>query len=291
MLLIKFLKLYTMLSVLKPGFFNSIQDKGRFGFAAIGIPVSGVMDSDASDMANSVLNNSLEAAVVEIYSGSCEFQFLCDTFICVSGGDFSSKLNKQAIGLNKKISVSKNDILSFGKANYGARCYLAVAGGIQSEVKLNSRSFYKGITQDIFLQRGMEIAILEVRKCELVSNASIKVNALHFSSLRIKCYKGPEFERLQAAQQKELFENFFSISKDINRMGYRLNETIPNTLPSILTSAVLPGTVQLTPSGKLIILMRDCQVTGGYPRILQLSEKAINILSQKIAGQKIGFSI
>jgi allophanate hydrolase subunit 2 len=83
-----------MLSVLKPGFFNSIQDKGRVSFAAIGIPVSGVMDSDASDMANSVLNNSLEAAVVEIYSGSCEFQFLCNTFICVSGGDFSSKLNK-----------------------------------------------------------------------------------------------------------------------------------------------------------------------------------------------------
>ena len=280
-----------MLSVLKPGFFNSIQDKGRVGFAAIGIPVSGVMDRNASDMANSVLNNSLEAAVVEIYSGSCEFQFLCATFICVSGGDFSSKLNKQAIGLNKKISVSKNDILSFGKVNYGARCYLAVAGGIQSEVKLNSRSFYKGITQDIFLQRGMEIPILEVTKSELVSNASIKVNALHFSSLHIKCYKGPEFDRLQANQQKELFENFFSISKDINRMGYRLNETIPNTLPSILTSAVLPGTVQLTPSGKLIILMRDCQVTGGYPRILQLSEKAINILSQKIAGQKIYFSI
>jgi allophanate hydrolase subunit 2 len=137
---------------------------------------------------------------------------------------------------------------------------LAVAGGIQSEVKLNSRSFYKGITQDIFLQRGMEIAISEVTKSQLVSNASIKVNALHFSSQTIKCYKGPEFEQLHAAQQKELFEKFFSISKDINRMGYRLNETIPNTLTSILTSAVLPGTAQLTPSGKLIILMRDCQV-------------------------------
>jgi allophanate hydrolase subunit 2 len=68
-----------------------------------------------------------------------------------------------------------------------------------------------------------------------------------------------------------------------------LNETIPNTLPSILTSAVLPGTVQLTPSGKLIILMRDCQVTGGYPRVLQVSEESINRLSQKITGDKIQF--
>ena len=278
-----------MLSVLKPGFFNSIQDKGRVGFAGIGIPVSGVMDADASDMANSVLNNSLDAAVVELYSGSCEFQFLCPTFICVSGGDFSPKLNQQAIGLNKKISISKNDILSFGKANYGARCYLAVSGGIQSEVKLNSRSFYKGITQDIFLQKGMQIAISKVTKSELVSNASIKVNALHFSSRNIKCYKGPEFEQLQAAQQKELFEKLFSISKDISRMGYRLNETIPNTLPSILTSAVLPGTVQLTPAGKIIILMRDCQVTGGYPRVLQLPEGAINCIAQKSTNSQFQF--
>lgn len=278
-----------MLKVLKPGFFNSIQDKGRFGFAGIGIPVAGVMDGYASDMANSVLNNSLEAAVIEIYSGTCEFQFLCTSFICVSGGDFSPKLNQQAIGLNKKISVSKNDILSFGKANYGARCYLAVAGGIQSELKLNSKSFYKGITQDIFLQRGMEVAISEVTKSEPVSNASIKVNALHFSSLNIKCFKGPEFERLQADQQKELFEKLFSISKDINRMGYRLNETIQNTLLSILTSAVLPGTVQLTPSGKLIILMRDCQVTGGYPRVLQLPEEAINCIAQKSTNSQFQF--
>jgi biotin-dependent carboxylase-like uncharacterized protein len=278
-----------MLSVLKPGFFNSIQDKGRVGFAGIGIPVSGVMDAYASDRANSVLNNSLDAAVVELYSGSCEFQFLRPTFICVSGGDFSPKLNQQAIGLNKKISISKDDILSFGKANYGARCYLAIAGGIQSEVKLKSRSFYKGITQDIFLQKGMQIAISKVTKSELVSNASIKVNALHFSSRNIKCYKGPEFEQLQAAQQKELFEKLFSISKDISRMGYRLNETITNTLPSILTSAVLPGTVQLTPAGKIIILMRDCQVTGGYPRVLQLPEGAINCIAQKSTNSQFQF--
>ena len=72
-------------------------------------------------------------------------------------------------------------------------------------------------------------------------------------------------------------------------MGYKLYEIIENKLPSILTSAVLPGTVQLTPSGKLIILMRDCQVTGGYPRILQVSESSLSKLSQKFTGSKINF--
>jgi len=62
---------------------------------------------------------------------------------------------------------------------------------------------------------------------------------------------------------------------------------ITNNLDGIITSLVMPGTVQLTPSGKLIVLMRDCQTTGGYPRILQLSDNSINTLAQKMTGQKI----
>ena len=64
-----------------------------------------------------------------------------------------------------------------------------------------------------------------------------------------------------------------------------------NNLDPIITSAVLPGTVQLTPSGKLIVLMRDGQVTGGYPRVLQLSDQSISILSQKIMGESLRFEI
>jgi biotin-dependent carboxylase-like uncharacterized protein len=279
-----------MIKVLKPGFFTTIQDKGRFGFAAIGVPVSGVMDSYSADIANSVLNNSLEAAVIEIIFSGCEFQFLKATSICVSGGDFSPKINKNSIRLNQKISIAKNDILSFGKINFGARSYVAVSSGIKSEIKLNSRSFYKGITKNYTLTKGLEIPILENVHDVAISNSSIKIDDLHFNSTEITCSKGPEFELLNTDQRKLLFENLFSISKDVSRMGYRLNEVIENDLPTLLTSSVLPGTVQLTPSGTLIILMRDCQVTGGYPRVLQLSDKAIHILAQKTAGQKIKFS-
>jgi biotin-dependent carboxylase-like uncharacterized protein len=280
-----------MIKVLKPGFFNTIQDKGRFGFASFGVPISGVMDSYSTDISNSILNNSLEAAVIEIIFGNCEFQFSCATFICISGGDFSPRINQKSIKLNKKISVSKHDILSFGKINFGARSYLAVLGGLQSEKKLKSRSFYKGITKNFLLTKGLEIPIQENSIDVLLSNASIKIDDLHFNATDLICKKGPEFELLNTQQHTLLFESSFSISKDVSRMGYRLNELIENDVPTLLTSSVLPGTVQLTPSGTLIILTRDCQVTGGYPRILQLSEKAINILSQKKAGQKIEFSI
>ena len=74
-------------------------------------------------------------------------------------------------------------------------------------------------------------------------------------------------------------------------MAYQLDETIDSHSISMLTSATLPGTVQFTPSGKLIILMKDGQTTGGYPRILQLTDKAISILAQKKSGDHFSFKL
>ena len=278
-----------MIKVLKAGFYSSIQDNGRAGFTSKGIPVSGVMDSYAATISNSILNNSLANAVMEITFGGTKLQFLLDTFICISGGDFSPSLNGDKILMNSKVRIFKNDVLSFGKINFGVRCYLSVKGGFQTEKVLGSRSFYQGITETSTIKKG---DILSVEKnCNEFeeTNASVKVLKAHFSSKEIVCYKGPEFDLLKEHQKKDLFEQLFSISNDNNRMGYRLNETIKNDLSSILTSAVLPGTVQLTPSGKVIILMRDCQVTGGYPRVLQLTEKAMNQLSQKTTNKEFRF--
>jgi biotin-dependent carboxylase-like uncharacterized protein len=278
-----------MIKVLKSGFYTSIQDKGRVGFASLGVPVSGAMDSYSSDLANRILNNSLDCALLEITLGGCKLQFLSKTMMCISGGDFSPKINDKPILFNSKISIQENDILSFGKVNFGVRCYLAVKGGIQSDKKLGSRSSFKNITRNFLLKSGDYLPISNLKIDLETSRSLVKVNKNHFESKIMECFRGPEFEALDIHQHKILFETEFSVSKDINRMGYKLNEILENNIPSILTSAVLPGTVQLTPSGKLIVLMRDCQVTGGYSRVLHLSEESINRLSQKMTGDKIQF--
>jgi biotin-dependent carboxylase-like uncharacterized protein len=270
-----------MIKVLKAGFYTSVQDKGRVGFASIGVPISGVMDSYSANIANSILDNSLEFAVLEVTFGATQLQFFVDTSICITGGNFSPKINEKPILLNSRIQIHKNDVLSFGKVNFGVRCYLAVKGGFLSKKVLKSRSFYQNITENYIIQKNDILSIKKKEKHSESTNTSIKVQTSHFNTKQIDCYKGPEFDLLNEPQKKILFDQLFTISNDNNRMGYRLNETIKNNLPSILTSSVLPGTVQLTSSGKLIVLMRDCQVTGGYPRILQLTEKAINQLSQK----------
>lgn len=280
-----------MIKVLHPGFFNTIQDKGRVGFAEFGVPISGVMDSYSADLANHILNNSLENALLEITFGGCSLQFLENTIICISGADFSAMLNETKISLNTQVEIRKNDVLTFGKRIFGSYAYLAVKGGFQSEIMLKSRSFFQNITNEHLLKKEDLLSISSTNKEYSTSNASIKFSKNHFESKEIHCYKGPEFEMLTDFQQKALFEKFFTISKEINRIGYKLNDFIENNLPQILTSAVLPGTVQLTPSGKLIVLMRDCQVTGGYPRILQLSENSINQFAQKTTNDTFRFSL
>ena len=107
----------------------------------------------------------------------------------------------------------------------------------------------------------------------------------------IEVFKGPEFNKLTEKQKNILFNKEFTVSNDNNRMAYQLNEQIDNKINPIITSLVMQGTVQLTPSGKIIILMRDSQTCGGYPRILQLSKKAIDKLSQKHTRNKIKFEL
>lgn len=276
-----------MIAILHPGIYCSVQDQGRFGHTKMGIPQAGCADTYAAKMANALLKNHEKDALIEITFGQGEFKFTSDTYICLTGGDFSPKLNGKLIKMQSVFFIKKDSVLSFGKRVYGARVYLSVQGGIQTKTVYGSRSFFDGITQQK-LGKGAMLPILPIQKYADNNFSRVRVSEKHFTTIYLPCLKGPEFFKLNQEQQRKLFTPF-SISDDNNRVGYRLKESLENNLSSILTSAVLPGTVQLTPSGKCIILLQDCQVTGGYPRILQLSEIAIARVSQKITGDKIQF--
>jgi biotin-dependent carboxylase-like uncharacterized protein len=280
-----------MVDVLKPGLYSTIQDLGRFGVQQYGVPFSGVMDKYSASLTNSVLENDTSCAVLEITMTGPTLQFNCKTVICISGADMSPKLNNEPIQLNSRIEIKENDVLSFGKLQYGFRCYLAVFEGFKTKKVMNSRSMYLNITSQFRLQKGDKLSIKSVHDNALILNNSIKIDETHFSSNKIEVIKGSEFDLLSKEQQKLLFEKTFTISKRNNRMAYVLEESFQNSLEPIITSLVLPGTVQLTPSGKLIVLMRDCQTTGGYPRVLQLKEASINRLSQKYTGNSIVFKL
>ena len=278
-----------MLKVLKSGFFTTLQDSGRFGFRNIGVPVSGVMDEIAVKKANILLENSPEDAVLEITMTGPTLMFDAPTYICLSGAFLSPTLNNTPIENYSVIKVEHGDILSYGRLENGFRSYLAVKGGFKGEEVLGSFSQYVHVTVSKRIKDGEEIEFDSVVHYEpVISNLKMEN---HFSGSNIEVFKGPEFDMLNDTQLKVLFTKDFTISEKNNRMAYQLTEKIEGYSKTLLTSGTLPGTVQLTPAGRLIILMKDGQTTGGYPRILQLSEASISTLAQKKFGDGITFRL
>ena len=280
-----------MVEVIKSGFYSTIQDMGRFGNQSFGVPVSGGMDLYSAKLANLIIRNNEYDAVIEMTATGSTLLFHKETVICLTGADMSPLVNDTQIKCNSSIKINPGDILSFGKLKFGFRSYLAVSGGFMTESVMNSRSMYENVTHNSKLSKGDQLEISGIDKSLTQLNASIKIKPLHFIKNTIEVFKGPEYNKLSKTQQSFISSMEFSISNANNRMAYQLNELIENNLIPIITSLVLPGTVQLTPSGILIVLMRDCQTTGGYPRVLQLKETAINILAQKSTNEKIRFKL
>ena len=136
-----------MIKVIKEGLFSTIQDSGRFGYKNIGIPVSGAMDQASAKLANLLLGNDERSAVLEMTLLGPTLEFMNDTYISITGADMNPVLNKQKILLNKTLLINKGDILCLSHSTNGMRSYLGVKGGFNSETKLGSKSFYRGITK------------------------------------------------------------------------------------------------------------------------------------------------
>ena len=278
-----------MIELLSSGFYTSIQDLGRFEYTAFGVPLSGAMDQNLSHLANLLVGNKSDEPVIEMTFLGPKIKFNSSEIISVSAPEAKVFLNKKPVKINHQIEVKTNDILEV--KNIKNRAYLAIAGGFDSEEKLGSQSQYESITKTEKLQKGDCIKIKNTEKNFHKKHASVKYDLSIYATENLEVHVLPEYHQLQRNEYKILTTKSFEISEQSNRMAYQLNETLPNTLKGIKSVPVMPGTVQLTPQGKLIILMRDAQVTGGYPRIFQLTEKSINILSQKPLKSQIKFKI
>ncbi|UOY06749.1 biotin-dependent carboxyltransferase family protein [Muricauda sp. SCSIO 64092] len=276
-----------MLKVLKSGFYTTVQDKGRFAWKHKGVPVSGTMDDMARHRINTLLENPSDATVLEITMTGPTLLFERRTYICLGGAELSATLNNEPIENYRVYPVAQGDILSYGRLEKGFRGYLGIKEGFVFKNVLGSTSQYIPLTNKQCIKEGDEIEYYPIRSFD-PKLTNLKVGD-YLENQELRVNPGPEFGILTQKQQEQLFDLKFSVSKENNRMAYQLEEKIEEHSITMLTSATLPGTVQLTPAGKLIVLMKDGQTTGGYPRILQLTKESISILAQKKAGDTIQF--
>jgi len=276
------------LTIKHPGFYSSLQDTGRYDGMSYGIPISGAMDLNLFAYANMVLDNENTGACLEFYQQGLQVEFQESTFVCVAAIDAIVSLNGSEIQINSILKVKAGDVLKVLELTKGSWGYLAVKNGFISTLFFGSQSFYKALTSQQ-LKKDDELSFEPF--IEMSGGKPPQFDLNYYDTHILEVFRGPDFHKLSQTLQYQLFNAEFSLSTSLNRMAYQIQETLENELEEIITGPVLPGTIQYTSGGKMIILMRDAQVTGGYPRILQLSEQAINQLAQMRAKTNLGFKL
>lgn len=280
-----------MIKVVASGLYSSLQDLGRFGYRDCGVPVSGAMDLQSAAVANALVGNDPGATVLEFMAAGPVLEFYEATVIAISGAIFSPKIDGIKKGMNTPIVIDKGSTLSFGSPSNGVRAYMAIKGGFTAESMLGSSSYFKGVTGQAQLRKNDTLQFYQGSETSSAANHLTAESDFSFDSNEIEVFKGPEFELLSQTIQNKLKNTVFTIGPQSNRMAYWLNHSEAIAAKDIITAPVQPGTVQITPVGNVIVLMRDAQTTGGYARIFQLTKNAINRLAQKRAGEIVSFKI
>tara|TARA_B100001093_G_scaffold69584_1_gene60119 strand:+ start:15233 stop:16090 length:858 start_codon:yes stop_codon:yes gene_type:complete len=274
------------------GFYTTIQDRGRFGFRHLGVPVAGALDQVSFENSNLILGNPLNTAAFELTMLGPTIELLKRCCFCVTGADIEIYLNEEVVPMNTAVIAEKDSQLKIGRVKNGLRSYLNFKGGFSSEIKLDSASQFSGITTE---NRVKAKSTYELKEdlTDLISEH--KTNALirsieHSALIQLDVYKGVDFKLFPLKLIESLTETEFTIGSSVNRMACQLNTNskLAHTIDR-LSSPTYIGAVQCTPSGKLLILMRDSQTTGGYPRLLQCTRNAVNRLSQIRPNQRLKF--
>lgn len=282
-------------SILAPGGYTTVQDKGRYGYQQMGIPVSGALDSFAFRVANMLVGNPVSCAVLEITVMGPRLEVLSEADIAITGAEMGMTLNDQPVQGWKSIRVKPGDILGINQVKSGCRAYLAVSGGINVPDVMGSRSTYVGgkmggyygrsLKQGDVLKRGKKL-LLDTER-----HLSSAVIPQYSSNIVIRAVQGPQDDFFDEGL-KTLFQSEFMVSAKADRMGYRLQgpvikhrEEMPK---SIISEPSVPGGVQVPADGQPIILLVE-QTVGGYTKIATVISTDLSRVAQATPGDTIRF--
>lgn len=274
-----------MLEVIETGGLVTIQDAGRYGWRKYGVPASGPMDWFAYEIANTLVGNAKEAAALEIGFGDVTLRAMCNCVVAVTGAGFIVSTfiwkfplwNSFTVRNGWKINISKN-----GNGNWA---YLAVAGGIQVDPVLGSRStnLRAGMGMKLqsgdFLKTGKPTHALEDLAARTLP---LEKRPVYNSSPVIAVIEGPQNDWF-SQDGHDMFVNCeYKVSIASDRMGYRLEGPpimqIRNA--NLLSEGMAVGSVQIPADGQPIAMMADCPTTGGYPKIANIIKADLPIFAQ-----------
>ncbi|MES0856350.1 biotin-dependent carboxyltransferase family protein [Geobacillus sp. G4] len=289
-----------MIEVIDGGFFTTAQDGGRFGYRHAGVPVGGAMDRWAYRLANALVGNNGDEAVLEATMAGPTLRFHVEAVVAVCGGDFPCALNGRLFALWKPMAVEPGDVLEIGVCRTGFRAYIAVSGGIDVPPVMGSRSTYVPAQLGGFAGRplrcGDALPLGAAHGCRVAEPlrwglASAARRYISGKMKTVRAVPGPEYDEFTPESRRQFFAARYEVTPQSDRIGYRLSGPALALVREreMVSEAVVFGTVQVPASGQPIVLMADSQTSGGYPRIAQVAAVDLPILAQARPGDLIQF--
>ena len=254
------------------------------------------MDRFAHRAANLLVDNDEGAAALECTLSGPELVALQSCLVAVTGADFDLRVNGEPEPMWTGMFLSEGDELSFAGRCVGGRAYIAVAGGIAADRWLGSISTNlmaaRGGMHGRHLLAGDMIALAGEPRAPAISGRHLGHNLRpDYEDHTLRAIVGPHIRRLGAEGRKTLFNSEFKVSRDADRMGYRLEgPALDASGDELLSFGLAAGALQVPRSGQPILLMADHQTAGGYPVVATVASAAMPVAAQLLPGDKLRFA-
>tara|TARA_Y100000588_G_scaffold382533_1_gene470210 strand:+ start:8642 stop:9577 length:936 start_codon:yes stop_codon:yes gene_type:complete len=284
------------IEVLLPGLQTTIQDHGRYGCRHMGVPQSGAADLFSYKLANYLLGQLPNSAVLECTLTGPRLNFLSNMKIMITGADMQPEVNGKPIKMFMPCKVQIGDELVMHSCDIGCRSYIAFSKDLVCDSFMGSFSTYLpaklGGLNGKALTAGDIIATTGNKKKKAKQLESLENLGQNFSNdWTFSAVPGPEFYAIDETSKKLLFSETFTVSNDSNRMGNRLigPELKIEKAGHMISGPLFPGTLQCPQDGSPILLGPDAQTLGGYPRLLQVSSIDRHLIGQLRPRDRIKF--
>ena len=289
--------------VARAGFLTSVQDLGRTGYRQFGVSLGGALDAFALRVANLLVGNEESVAGLEITLGGLQLRFADQRVVAWCGGEFDVRVGSTSVPAGHAALINAGEELKFNHPKTGCRCWLAISGGIDAPTVLGSRSTDLRASFGGFEGRavrdGDELPLGNFRRSQTAAAGRISSwsapepwSQTASANPILQVVRGPDWDRFGASTLQRFTSESFAVSPDSDRMGVRFDgpELQRSDDVDLISEAASPGTIQVPPSGRPILLLGDCQTIGGYPKIAHVITFDLPVAAQLRAGDHVRFS-
>jgi len=289
------------LLVRQPGLFTTVQDLGRFGAQALGMPVAGAIDPLALRLANALVGNAHNEGVLEIGFMGPTLEVQADSVRLAIVGAVQASVQQgedapeKPLETNRSHTLKRGQIVKIGFVSGAAYAYCAVEGGLALPRFMDSLSTYTRAGLGGYKGRKLEAgdALPLNRAAASGRNDLAGAQALPYGDGPIHIVPGPQADYFADEALTVLTGSEYVVTKETDRMGMRLDGPIlkHSKGADIVSDGIATGCIQVPGAGTPIVLLADHQTIGGYPKIATVASADLPRLGQMMPGQRLRFAV